>query len=153
VAAQAFVYLDRCRLQFTRVSDRVAWRDQTLGCLDKALETATMSQDHSLAVELIETALNQGIYASATPLSTHHPQPLALLNLQNATDQAEPLLAPALALSSAAGGIQLVAGARLPMAPPPLLRLPDGTIALHYIHARSSHRYNYALENAALQTW
>ncbi|MEH6807075.1 MAG: hypothetical protein V7697_28950 [Rhodococcus erythropolis] len=126
----ALLYLDQMRFQFPTVAGRTAWRDTVAGATQLAFELA--DGDPTLVSELIEHAINSGTH-SATPVPVNTEGALELRERIGAVGQ--PMSATDASVGDrdfGSGASCLVAGAVLPMHPPPRLVMPgpDRKVAL-----------------------
>lgn len=130
LALPAVRYIDAQRFQFTLASTRLAWEITIAQWMAEIFRWADQLGDQSLMSELIESTINSGTHVAA--VSAH---PLTALVDVESTSISTGRVDGA-ADSSMGGAGLLVAGAVLPILPPPLLRMPNGRIALQrYLHS------------------
>lgn len=127
----AALYLDSVRFQFTTAPQRAAWTGRLATVLRTAFALAARSEDARLVAELVETSLNVGVHAAGPdPAGPSPPNSIQPPERQQAS--ASPFTA---------GAGRLVPGAGRRLAAPPMLRMPDGRIALTTFLDLAQERY------------
>ncbi|MFG1770715.1 hypothetical protein ACGFIX_14170 [Nocardia salmonicida] len=155
-ALPAAIYIDHVRLQFANAADRIAWSKFYAQLQSALFQLAAAHDDPHIMAELIETSINSGTFtpvpaadlARASAIAALH-QELAPPNLPTAPTNTTRSQPP----PTAAGASTLVAGAVLPMLPPPELRMPNGTIALAPYRAAAVTRYGSVNPGREVRTW
>ena len=130
----ALLALDAIRFQFPTASSRHAWRTSTEHATRRAFELAERLGDQRLVAELVETAINSGVHTA----SRHGPHG----DLKTTPDTSPAEVSSAAARTS--GTSRLLAGAELPLAPAPGLRMTAERVAL-ITHRRVARRLYPAL--------
>lgn len=127
----ALLYLDSVKFQFPTAAARLAWRHTVSDATRLAFELAMDSGDAELVAALIETTINSGIYTTThdSAVDLREDEKLLRLNRSEWTVNNHHSLGP----------VRLIAGARLPMAAPPRIRMPTGAIALERFHIAADH--------------
>ncbi|HMT50106.1 MAG TPA: tetratricopeptide repeat protein [Dietzia sp.] len=142
-ATAAHVYLDSLRFQFPSAADRIAWSRRVEDSSALLFWIAELLHDERLISDLIETMINSGVHAVSTSSgslgSDGGPLDLRSDYCDDITDAA-PGETDASSLGWSLGGPgRLVAGAHLPMQPPPRIVMPDLHLALSPWRERSAH--------------
>lgn len=124
LALPALLYLDAQRFQFASAAARKSWSTTISLWTVHVFEWAAELGDEMLLAELVESSVNSGTHVSEVSAG-------ALAALVEVGGSAAGS-AIALDIADATTGVArtLVAGAVLPMRPPPRLSMPDGRIAL-----------------------
>ncbi|ORI21169.1 tetratricopeptide repeat protein [Rhodococcus sp. 1168] len=125
LALPALQYLDAQRFQFNSAATREAWAKTVALWTSNLFDWAYRLGDEALMAELIESAINSGTHVSDTSTDFK----AISMNLASFGHEIDGgVNVPALDIGTRAGS--LIAGAILPMQPPPMLVMPDGRIAL-----------------------
>ncbi|WP_280487735.1 tetratricopeptide repeat protein [Nocardia farcinica] len=154
----ALLYLDSVKYQFPTAAARSAWRHTVTEATRLAFEWAIETGDAELVAELVETAINSGIHTHTHDSDGGHSTAAAV--------EDEKLLRLSKAEWTAVDNrhltsVRLVAGAVLPMAAPPQLRMPTGAVALARFHEAAQHyrapsptsEESSELSSAVVDTW
>ncbi|PCK21647.1 tetratricopeptide repeat protein, partial [Rhodococcus qingshengii] len=150
----ATVFLEGMRFQFTAAADRVAWARRIERSTRSLFEVATELGDEVLVADLIESAINAGVHTIASGDDMLSARAVGVFaGLTDLRETGQRLTSEVASTITGAGssrhrentggqnspdarGIhlggtsRLIAGARLPMRPPPRLRMPDAHLAL-----------------------
>ena len=150
----ATVFLEGMRFQFTAAADRVAWARRIERSTRSLFEVATELGDEVLVADLIESAINAGVHTTASGDDMLSARAVGVFaGLTDLRETGQRLTSEVASTITGAGssrhrentggqnspdarGIhlggtsRLIAGARLPMRPPPRLRMPDAHLAL-----------------------
>ncbi|MGW4368168.1 tetratricopeptide repeat protein [Nocardia takedensis] len=157
LAVPAVLFLDAQRLQFPHAADRVAWRSGTLGeYLATMFEWAHRYGNGALMADLVEMTVNSGTHVAAAASEAADPR-LAILDtvpLEDIETSARTPGPPTAAEPIRIGGAAtLIAGAKLPMRPPPRLVNPTGHVVLGRFLDSADQRYGVVQRPAPVRTW
>ncbi|HLS75850.1 MAG TPA: tetratricopeptide repeat protein, partial [Nocardia sp.] len=160
LALPALLFIDDQRLRFVHARTRSAWAARSALFRATVFEWCARLGDPVLLAELVEVSLNSGTHTPASAESPARADHLAALAADIAAGaHADPGLlagagmrAPAEAPAHATAGA-LIAGAALPMRPPPRLRMPDGSIALAGFLDSARARYGDLDRPWEVRTW
>ena len=155
VMVPATMFLDGMRFQFTTAADRLAWAGQIDRSTRTLFEVASELGDEVLLADLVESAVNAGVHTisgggdgdpgagyedalSARALggfASHDFRERTTPDTVTSTDDTDRENSPGETIpdrqgTHLGGTTRLIAGARLPMRPPPRLRMPDTHLAL-----------------------
>ncbi|MBI8989441.1 tetratricopeptide repeat protein, partial [Corynebacterium meridianum] len=151
LALPAVVLLNRKRFTFVNAADRILWANVVQRSMGSILLWSRLAGTEELIVDLIETAVNAGIHQATSPALKDNENmilPESEIGLEDvdslSVGEVDHVDSVALGDDSGPGGSKeveppslhmgggsvLIAGARLCMAPPPQLQMPDGHIAL-----------------------
>ncbi|WP_067855768.1 tetratricopeptide repeat protein [Nocardia shimofusensis] len=166
LALPALLFIDHQRLQFVHARTRSAWAARSALFRSTIFDWTARLGDPVLMAELVEVAVNSGTHTPGTadsPARADHlaalaadiaagpqsgPNPLAGTDLLSPADPEARADAPAFATAGA-----LVAGAVLPMRPPPRLRMPGGSIALGEFIDSAEARYGSIDRRFEVPAW
>lgn len=137
LALPALQYLDAQRFQFSSAGTREAWSKTVALWTSNLFDWAHRLDDETLMAELIESAINSGTHVSDSPADLTAVS-MDLASSGHDIDFGAKQL-PTLDIRGRAGS--LIAGAVLPMQPPPTLVMPDGRIALGAYFRAADSRY------------
>ncbi|WP_040795937.1 tetratricopeptide repeat protein [Nocardia higoensis] len=166
LALPALLFIDHQRLQFVHARTRSAWAARSALFRSTIFDWTARLGDPVLMAELVEVSLNSGTHTPGAAESPARADRLAALAADIAADpQADPdrlagtgLRAPADPEARAdapdfATTGALIAGAVLPMRPPPRLRMPDGSVALAAYIDSAETRYGSIDRRFEVPTW
>lgn len=166
LALPALLFIDHQRLQFVHARTRSAWAARSALFRSTVFDWAARLGDPVLMSELVEVAANSGTHTPGTadsPARADHlaalaadiaagppsgPDPLAGADLLSPADPEAHADPPAFATTGA-----LIAGAVLPMRPPPRLRMPGGSIALGTFIDSAEARYGAIDRRFEVPAW
>ncbi|MQY20128.1 tetratricopeptide repeat protein [Nocardia macrotermitis] len=153
LALPAMLYLESRRVQLADAAGRIgtAALYSTLQAL--LFDWVDRLADAALMAELIEVLLNVGVPGGPPPDSTTTELAVLILETLSAQPDPEPQAVSETAGRPSDAVRAIVAGATLPVRPPPLLRMPDGTIALHRYIRAADERYGGFDRPPDLPTW
>ncbi|NVN52045.1 hypothetical protein [Mycolicibacterium hippocampi] len=151
VLVPALLALDSLRFQFPTAASRFAWRASTEYAARRAFELAHRLGRERLLAELVETAINSGVHTAEGRRDTHagfkttpHTRPSG----------------PAVVATTTSGSGRLLAGAELPLHPPPGLLVADGRVALITYRDEARRAYpalsaqtSYRTDDVTVSTW
>ncbi|MEV4154900.1 tetratricopeptide repeat protein [Nocardia salmonicida] len=148
LALPAVLYINSIRLQFDSATDRISWSALYTQLQAHLFTLAVGHPDPTLLGDLIEVSLNSGTHTTATSGDLLRTTTLtaAMLDISGPPH-------PSGAARIHGGAATLVAGAALPMAPPPRLRMPDGRLALAPYFAAAAQRYGLTDPANEVRIW
>ncbi len=149
-ALPAAIFIDAQRFTFAHAASRIAWAELNLACRVSTFEWVHQLGDKTLMADLIETAVNSGTHVAAGTSPDPTGVLRALVDVIGARgDDTEPHTRAAAQPRSGAAAA-FIAGAALPMQPPPLLIMPDGRVALRHHVERAAAAYEPIRRPAAI---
>jgi len=166
LALPALLFIDHQRLQFVHARTRSAWAARSALFRSTIFDWTARLGDPVLMAELVEVSLNTGTHIPGradSPARADHlaalaadiaaepasgPDPLAGTGVPAGADPEARADSPAFATAGA-----LIAGAVLPMRPPPRLRMPDGAIALADFIDSADRRYGSMRRLLEVPVW
>ncbi|MFC8526275.1 tetratricopeptide repeat protein [Nocardia sp. NPDC057227] len=148
LAGPAILFFYRQRQQFSAAPDRAAWSAGQGKVLEFLFEWLVRIADPGLMAELIEVCLNSGAFTTPDPDTSETATALAT-RIAAVAGNDHPTVP---GLTPAANGA-LIAGAELPVQPPPLIRFPGGGIALGGLLESAVHRYGLVERAIEVDAW
>ncbi|MFC8526276.1 hypothetical protein [Nocardia sp. NPDC057227] len=154
LALPAVLYLQRQRHQFTRAASRAAWATANEEFRLQIVRWIDRTADAGLMAEFIEDAINSSAFSTGTELPPDGPGAAlaaeisaAALEVDDTARHVVPVIRPIPANGA------LIAGAELPVRPPPLLRTPDGRIVLDAYLRSAADRYGPIERDVLVGAW
>jgi hypothetical protein len=166
----ALLLLDSVRLTLPNSPARSAWISSVLYGTRAAFDLAAQLGDNQLVAQLVEVAINTGVHSINAWLGPKDRQQNSFRASQALSEwpvqqdagtysevsKAKPFKAslPSAAVLVAAGKSRLLESALLPVGAPPLLRMPDGSIALEPYICRANEIYGTSgRSEEIINTW
>ncbi|MGW4368889.1 hypothetical protein ACWEKT_24905 [Nocardia takedensis] len=148
----AVLFLDGMRLAFPAAASRLAWRGHVTGeQLATVFDRVRRTGDRTFMAELIEATINSGVHTAARETADRRFGPLE--PIPSADPPPIPDAPASVDYPPLGGGAALIAGAKLPMRPPPRLIMPDGRIALERYLKLADERYAVIPRPRTVRTW
>lgn len=151
----AMLFIEAQRFQYPYAATRVAWAELNAEIRRELFRWAHRLGDASVLGDLVEISINAGVHVTEhvpeSTATTHFASIIPALDADMPDSAARATAAaPPLPIGGAAA---LIAGATLPMRPPPRLLMPDGHVALGPQLDSADQRYGTVDRGPAIPTW
>lgn len=146
LALPAIQYMDAQRFQFAESAHRNAWANTIAEWRSAVFDWAYRLGDDTILSDLIESSINAGTHVAVTGREGSF---VSLLATEVAAKNPRRSPKSELVLGGSGAGF-LIAGAVLPMNPPPLIRLPNNRIVLGEFFGSMTIRYGAVARPATI---